>query len=452
MTRVTGSLYALEVFGVLSIFALYRLTAKESFIEAWLSLWGVIFVGSVAAAIAAAWLLFGWYGDLRRTGSSKWWIGVTVNIVVAGLLVMAAEIAVRWCAVQTTYDEEVAGRTLLPRQWSKVAAAYGLVLDKAESQPTYLIADEELGWTVGPSRKSENELYFSSSEGLRSAAQGVSLNHKSPGCRIALIGDSFTFGESVRFEETWGEHLASRFGGRCQVLNFGVIGYGIDQIHFRYLRDVRPWRPDIVIFSFIEDDLRRTVSVYGFLTFPDGRFPFAKPRFHLKGDEIVQLPLGSASPRVLFAKSTIHDLPGINFDVGYRPLEWERSEWRWLSHSYLWRLLVTVYPLRDRERPEVSRHELLRLNKALIVKLTESIGREGARPLIVFFPDRDYLANGAGGGAGIRVLKEAQVPFVDMTACLKNLGPELFTADGHYSPTGNQQAAHCLSEHVQAVM
>ena len=83
-------------------------------------------------------------------------------------------------------------------------------------------------------------------------------------CRVALIGDSFTFGEGVRFEDTWGSVLGEALGTHCQVLNFGVPGYGIDQIYLRYMKDVRPWHPTIVIASFIEDDLWRTMSVYAF--------------------------------------------------------------------------------------------------------------------------------------------------------------------------------------------
>ena len=67
--------------------------------------------------------------------------------------------------------------------------------------------------------------------------------------RIALVGDSFTFGEDVTYEETWGYFLEKELGSQFQVLNFGVAGYGVDQSFLRYEKDVRKWKPKIVIFA-----------------------------------------------------------------------------------------------------------------------------------------------------------------------------------------------------------
>ena len=34
-----------------------------------------------------------------------------------------------------------------------------------------------------------------------------------------------------------------------------------DQAYLRYLRDVRPWRPQVVILGLIDHDLRRSMAV-----------------------------------------------------------------------------------------------------------------------------------------------------------------------------------------------
>jgi len=72
---------------------------------------------------------------------------------------------------------------------------------------------------------------------------------------ILTVGDSYTYGDEVRDEETWPAQL-QRLTGR-RVLNAGVTGYGIDQMVLRAERYVATHRPAVVILSFIADDVRR---------------------------------------------------------------------------------------------------------------------------------------------------------------------------------------------------
>ncbi|MBT9557468.1 MAG: hypothetical protein IV100_15615 [Myxococcales bacterium] len=67
--------------------------------------------------------------------------------------------------------------------------------------------------------------------------------------RVALLGDSTTFGIDVPFEATFGARLGARSGGRLQILNAGVTGYTSTQALARYRRDVRPWKPDVVVLQ-----------------------------------------------------------------------------------------------------------------------------------------------------------------------------------------------------------
>ena len=450
---VMGLLYALEAAGVLSLFALYRWSAKAEPLASLLTVWGILFMASAASGIFLIWFIVRRCYQLQRAGVRTWMLGVASNLLVVGLLAVTTEAALRYLVVLKSFDEELAGFPLLPRQWKKVTAAYDAVLTKAESQPTYLVPDPILGWTIAPSRKSENGMYLSSVEGVRSAEQGVVMKADAATCRIALIGDSFTFGETVPYADTWGAILGDHLGGRCQIVNFGVIGYGTDQVYLRYLKDVWPWHPDLVIFSLIDDDFRRTMSVYGFLTFPDGRFPFTKPRFILKGDEPELLLPPLASPREPFERASIHHLPGINYDVGYLPFEWDRAGWEWLAQSYIWRFLISVYPLHEVERPEVAPRESLKLNGVLIAKLRQRILADGAKPLIVLFPQREYLEKTVLEGVGTQVLQRERLPYIDVAGCMhRSVHADLFNPDGHYSVRGNLRAADCLAGDVKAAL
>jgi len=451
---VMGGIYALGALALLAFLSLYRLSAKDEILASLLSPWGIVLVGTIVVGMLVMFIVGRSCCRQWREGSMRLLLNVTMNVLVLVTIGLTTELALRYLVVHRTYDDEIGEVKLYPRQWEKVTAAYTAVLDKAEAVSPYLVSSQSLGWTIGPSRKSENAMYFSSVEGLRSAAQGTSVKDDTYTCRIALIGDSFTFGEAVHYKDTWGFILGERLGGRCQILNFGVIGYGIDQAYLRYLQDVRPWHPDLVIFSFINDDLRRAVSIYGFLEFPDGRFPFTKPRFLLKGNQLELMTLPSALPRDTFASVSIHDLPSISHDVGYAPLQWDRAGWEWVTRSYVLRLLISLYPLHDRERPEVSRSATMELNATLILNLRQAILDDGAKALIVFLPDQHDLSHNVKEGLSLQLLRMIKIPYVNVAPCMKSSPIEgLFnppSLGGHYSPKGNREAANCLFQEVNS--
>lgn len=84
--------------------------------------------------------------------------------------------------------------------------------------------------------------------------------------RIALIGDSFTAG--VFNDRPWAAELQSLLDAdqdllnpldvdRITVLNFGLEAIGIEQFDDVYAYRAAEYDPDLVIISFISDDLRR---------------------------------------------------------------------------------------------------------------------------------------------------------------------------------------------------
>jgi len=74
--------------------------------------------------------------------------------------------------------------------------------------------------------------------------------------RIALFGDSFTCGaeQPLRFNMNY---ILKELVHDIEVLNFCVIGYGIDTMYARYVVESKPYNSDIVIFNVLVDDLRR---------------------------------------------------------------------------------------------------------------------------------------------------------------------------------------------------
>jgi hypothetical protein len=275
-------------------------------------------------------------------------VPVVVNLCSVTLVFGLAEAVVRALATPTIQGPVFARTVLLPYRWADVAARNRARLDDAAAARTYLVHDRDLGWTIGPNRRSKDynragleqylarvghaplprapadadgDIYVSSAEGIRSPRPDVSFAALPVRRRVAAVGDSFTFGLEVRYEETWAHQLELALGSEFQVLNFGVDGYGVDQAYLRYRRDVAAWHPEIVILGVIDDDFRRTMCVYGFLCFPGFGMPFSKPRFVLTEQGLAPLNLPLAAPDSIFARPSIAELPFLTFDGSFDPVE-----------------------------------------------------------------------------------------------------------------------------------
>jgi hypothetical protein len=359
------------------------------------------------------------------------------SIVMAFVL---GEATIRLLAVQTPAGPTVRDTILLPRSWSDERTRHR---DLLKQMPTsYWVLDELLGWTVGPDRQSG--MYFSSSEGIRSVAPNIRYADRQPQYRIATVGDSFTFALDVPFEASWPNRLEQQLGSTVQVLNFGVAAYGVDQAYLRYLRDVRPWHPDVVVLGFIQSDLFRSLGVYSFVGHPQWAFPFAKPRLIVDAAGTVRsLNVPVPSPQEIFSVNAITDLQFIEYDPDFEPMEWR---WRTYYHSYLVRFVLSRLRGSPEERDRTSR-EAIALNAAIIASFAKVAEGEGSTPLVVYFPSRsDFPEPRREKAAVLTLLRERGIRYEDLTSCVGKLGvSELFSETGrHYSAKGNERVSTCL--------
>jgi hypothetical protein len=398
-------------------------------------------------------------------------VPLVLNLCSVLLVFGVAETVVRVLATSTIQGPVVAGTVLLPHRWADVAARSRATLDKAVVEGTYLVHDRELGWTNGPNRQSrdynregverylaeighppprrsaDDNIYLSSAEGLRSPRVGMSFSALPTKRRIAAVGDSFTFGLEVPYEETWTHRLEQALGGQVQVLNFGVDGYGVDQAYLRYRRDVLAWHPEIVILGIIDDDLRRTMCVYGFLCFPGFGMPFAKPRLVLaEAGGLTPLNLPLPAREELFAKRSITDLPFVEFDAAYQPAEWR---WRFYHRSYAARFLLSRYPAFSTPRRPVTAEAQRALNAEIVRAFVRLARERGSIPIVVYFPTRAWEAAPRWSVAKA-TLDANRIRYLDMTGCVGAVSPaERFIAL-HYSARTNAAVAGCLRDAIAA--
>jgi len=374
-------------------------------------------------------------------------MNVAVVLVIGG----TGEVALRLFSVKTLEGLTLGGKLLRPRIWDDLAERHTHGLHKASTGETYLVFDQQKGWTVGANRVSEGRLYFSSVEGIRSRTTGFSFAHQAAPCRIAILGDSFAFGEEVSFDDSWGHHLELALGQKCQVLNFAVPGYGVDQMYLRYMKDVRAWNPDVVIFAFVDADVDRSMSVYAFLLFPHGTMPFPKPRFVLANGQLSIFNNPLPEPEDLFAKASIQELPFITYDRRYNEGEWDRPRWRFLYHFYLFRFLISWYALWESPRGEVSDQAMKSLNQEIFASFLRESSLAQSIPILIYLPSTiDYERPRDYEPIGLNILRSAGLPHADLRPCLRPEPIEgYFMPRGqgtHYSPEGNRQIARCVHE------
>ncbi|MGA2937813.1 MAG: hypothetical protein ABSF52_12015 [Syntrophobacteraceae bacterium] len=87
---------------------------------------------------------------------------------------------------------------------------------------------------------------------------------------VLLYGDSFAQGVAPprdRFEGIL--NARTGFNGNYHLLNYGVIGYGLDQIYLLYSKSVGHYADPVVIFSLLDGDIDRCV-----LSMREGQKPY----------------------------------------------------------------------------------------------------------------------------------------------------------------------------------
>ena len=117
---------------------------------------------------------------------------------------------------------------------------------------SYLVRDPDLFWSLEPgaSLESANRQQHEVVNAL--GMRGWELSSRKPEGvrRVAVLGDSCTFGFGVPLDATWPGRLEAFLRARdttLEVANGGVPGYSTHQSRLRFERDVLPLEPDVVI-------------------------------------------------------------------------------------------------------------------------------------------------------------------------------------------------------------
>ena len=204
----------------------------------------------------------------RLNARLHWWV-VSINAMAAGVWLTFWRNKVRPLAVAALgLLYAVLGFLLVAMDlWRAYRAVR--VSDSRMVKGEYQIMDKELGWALKPGGKARvvrpglyDVSYEIGADGFRKTTP-----HSEELRSIFVLGDSFAFGWGVNDEETFCSRLAGMLVDEARIINMGVEGHGITQIYARFLQNkARVKRDDIVIFTFIADDITRSWSDFMFVS------------------------------------------------------------------------------------------------------------------------------------------------------------------------------------------
>ncbi len=280
---------------------------------------------------------------------------------------------------------------------------------------TWARTDPHLGWVFSGRnfqtfrRGDAKWEAFVNDEGFR-APVNYQKSERRPGeQRVMVLGDSFVFGVYLSEPETLTAQLAQQLGPGFTVYNFGIPGWGLDQMYLAYLKYVDVIEPDVVLVSYIDSDVERTFDAYRLIE------RFNKPSFDLEDGRLVERRGGK---------------PGLLDRISYKSLMASQLYNRFYRRPYSkaiadalfenfaqetqrrrQRLIVLRYPtklevLQGRPNDVFDFSEILARNQVLSLDPLDKMRACGPQRYRGFYIDDDGHPTGAGNEFVARFLVE----------------------------------------------
>jgi hypothetical protein len=322
---------------------------------------------------------------------------------------------------------------------------------------SYMVADSELGWVVGKSRKVRG--YHSNSAGIRSNHEYAPV--PPPGVlRIGAFGDSFTHASDVANPVTWEMQLEGMVPG-LEVLNFGVPGYGPDQAFLRYRREGVAFHPHIVFIGFMSENVGRVVNTFRPFYFPNSGMAFGKPRFALDGSALLLYPnplRDDDAYRKLLADPA-HELPRVGEHDYYYQQRSRRSRFDFLPSVRM------AWVIHERFAQPLTlggvynpRWEGFRVSVRMVEQFYREALQHGSLPVVVLFPQRSDLRDHRDHrplvyGPLLAAFHRDGLVTIDLMDAFDRYDPQgalVLRKFIHYPPDGNTMVARYLVDWLRA--
>ena len=330
-----------------------------------------------------------------------------------------------------------------------------------ESDDSIVTYHEVLGWAPRPGSKSANGMYSYNSQGIRSPLPAYADRPAEGVLRIALFGDSFTHGDDVPYEHSFGavlEQMLNEAQVPAEVLNFGVGGYGIDQAMLRFKQQGADFAPHLVVLGFQPENLKRNLNLLRPLYDPRSGLPFSKPRFILDGQGLSLINVPVLTPEKMV--DTLRDFDDWELrphEYFYDPVDFQTSWWQYSK------LFATVVDLKVDPRNHWLLKRIIfqegseeqRVGWGVIQAFGQEVATAGSRFLIVHLPSHPEMELHAGLGRWTyQTFLDALDSQYDVVhpeaALIRAAGDggfgEIFA--GHFNRKGNRIIAETMFSHL----
>lgn len=336
------------------------------------------------------------------------------------VLTLLVEGLLRFAVPDDTLDDLIIGSShdmselYWKTRWQRQARESGMVLGFDRYHP-------RLGWLSKP--KLQRMPVFGD-RWLSTNAQGLRASHdfsleRPAGVRqrIALLGDSFTFGEEVSNDQTFAHLLQQALGEQHEVMNFAVHGYGHGQMLLMYRELARRYRPDVVVLGYVLADLARN-----HMYFRD----YAKPYF-IRGDG---------------------DRVELRYDWRFMPPDRLRAALRIEP-----RLFNVAWALADSVERSRARHPDLELARAIFTTLRREVEADGARLVMLYLPigrqvTPDYDRSAPGERRFERLCRAARAECISSAGAFAGAleaGTRFASRGGHWREAGHRVVGEYLA-------
>jgi len=351
-------------------------------------------------------------------------------------------------------------KVILPLKIPVVSAQSKIQSFKSSSSSTFVI-DSVLGWVPRPGSRSEDGLYSYNSQGMRSTPREYADTPEPGLFRIAVFGDSFAHCDNVPYESCFTALLEEQLnsaGIECEVLNFGVGGYGLDQAMLRYHEHGAKFSPQLVILGFQPENLKRNLNIVRLLYYPRSGIPFTKPRFimidgRLALVNVPVLPIDQIVPILHnFENWELHPYEYFYDSHYYESSIWQHSKLLALIADRLspgakeWYKKRILYKTNDEEQ---------RLGWEIFAAFAEEVAANGANFLIVHLPaQQDLEVMRQLGNFPYQSFLDALDEKYDVIHTEQQLLQAVHRTSyadlyaGHFTPMGNSIIADALSEFI----
>lgn len=285
---------------------------------------------------------------------------------------------------------------------------------------TFDLYDSTLGWKTRPNIRDmpvyDHKILNTNSEGFR-GTRDFPIARESGKVRVLLLGDSFTFGETVSDDESY-PFLLQQMLPRSEIMNFGVHGYAHDQMLMLFKDRGVAYKPDIVMLGFVSDDMGRNV-----VDFRD----YAKPRYVLDDGKL--------------------ELEGTPIPSIEHTLRWD-----WMRPRVVDVASTIRYNLRSRDEHLREKERISDAILSELVRVTDSIK---AIPMFVYLPIGKEIAVGRDSTSDERWFVKfcQQHRTVKCVSALPQFAEEMgkgatFKTRGHWDAAGHAVVAQAIARYL----